>query len=64
MAHILNQVVTQDSVNDLPQRIIIQWTNDDTGEMEQKIVDYSELSSADQTIYDAFIIMNKTLMNA
>lgn len=63
MAHILNQVVVQDDQNNLPKRVIIQWTDDVTGDMEQKIVDYSTMSAADQTTYDNFIAMSEALMN-
>ena len=58
MANILNQVVVQENVEGIEKRMIVQYTNDATGENGQNIVDYSTLTAEEKTTFDNFIALS------
>lgn len=60
MANILNQVVVQENVEGIEKRMIVQYTDDATGENGQSIVDYSTLTAEEKATYDAFIALSNS----
>lgn len=61
MAKELIQVVTQDNqqgqFGQIAKRIIVQYHDTDTGEQDQVLVNYDEMSTEGKAIYDTFIQM-------
>jgi len=60
MANILNQVVVQENVEGIEKRMIVQYTDDATGENSQNIIDYSALTTEEKTIYNSFITLSES----
>ena len=60
MANILNQVVIQDNVEGIEKRMIVQYTNDETNENLQTIVNYDLLTVEEKTTYDNFITLSNS----
>lgn len=58
MAKTLIQVVSQYDVNGLPERVIVQWVDDVTGE-DQVIIDRADMVNPDGQIFDNY----KNLVN-
>lgn len=54
MANILKQAVVQYDVNNLPQRLIVQYVDDQTNEEKQEILNRDEMGSPDVQIFDNF----------
>ena len=64
MAKELKQTVAQNKIDEfVPKRIIVQFTDSDTGENDQKIVNYEDMSTESKAIYDTFIEMCEVYMN-
>lgn len=59
MAKVLKQVVSQYDVNGLPERVIVQWVDDATGEANQRIIDRADMVNPDGQIFDNY----KNLVN-
>jgi hypothetical protein len=60
MANILNQVVVQDNVEEIEKRMIVQYTDNQTQEKGQSIVDYSTLTAEEKATYDAFVTLSNS----
>lgn len=60
MANILNQVVVQENVEGIEKRMIVQYTDDATGENGQSIVEYSTLTAEEKTTFDNFIVLSNS----
>ena len=54
MAKVLKQVVNQYDVNNLPERVIVQWVDDVTGEEGQKIINRSDMVNPDGQVFDNY----------
>lgn len=54
MAKVLKQVVNQYGVNSLPERVIVQWVDDVTGEESQVIIDRGDMVNPDGQIFDNY----------
>jgi len=64
MAKELKQTVAQDNIDEIvPKRIIVQFRDSDTGEEDQKIVNYEDMTVESKAIYDTFIQMCEVYMN-
>lgn len=64
MAKELKQTVAQDNIDQIvPKRIIVQFRDSDTGEEDQKIVNYEDMTVESKAIYDTFIQMCEVYMN-
>lgn len=63
MANILNQVVVQDNVEGIQKRMIVQYTNDETNENLQAIVNYDLLTVEEKTTYDNFITLCESIIS-
>lgn len=68
MAKELIQVVTQDAqtgdLGNVPKRVLVQWSDSDTGDSDQEIVEYDSMTTEAKAIYDTFIQMCEVYMNA
>jgi len=57
----LIQVVTQDNLQGqfgpIGKRVIIQFNDTDTGEQDQVLVEYDDMTTEAKAIYDTFIQM-------
>ena len=64
MAKELKQTVAQNNIDEfVSKRIIVQFTDSDTGENDQKIINYDDMSVESKAIYDTFIQMCEVYMN-
>jgi hypothetical protein len=64
MAKELKQTVAQNNIDEfVPKRIIVQFTDSDTGENDQKIINYDNMTTEAKAIYDTFIQMCEIYMN-
>jgi hypothetical protein len=64
MAKELKQTVAQNNIDEfVPKRIIVQYKDSDTGENDQKIINYDDMSVESKAIYDTFIQMCEVYMN-
>jgi hypothetical protein len=64
MAKELKQTVAQNNIDEfVPKRIIVQYKDSDTGEDDQKIINYDDMSVESKAIYDTFIQMCEVYMN-
>lgn len=62
MANIYKQTVVQKDNGAIPKRIIVQYFDDVANQDKQEIVNYSDLSGAEQATYDAFIVLSESKM--
>ena len=62
MANILKQIVSQEANGLIPKRFIVQYFDDVANEDKQQIIDFADLSGAEQTTYDAFITLSSSKM--
>lgn len=57
----LIQVISQDAqtgdLGNVPKRILVQWSDDETGEASQEIVNYDDMTTEAKAIYNTFIQM-------
>jgi hypothetical protein len=67
MAKQLRQVVTQDDqsgmLGPIPKRIIVQWVDSESGDNNQEIVEYDNMTTEAKAIYDTFVQMCEVYMN-
>ena len=64
MAKELKQTVAQYNIDEfVPKRIIVQYKDSDTGEDDQKIINYDDMTTESKAIYDTFIQMCEVYMN-
>ena len=64
MAKELKQTVAQNNIDEfVPKRIIVQFTDSTTGQDDQKIINYDDMSVESKAIYDTFIQMCEVYMN-
>lgn len=54
MANTLKQAVVQYDVNNLPQRLIVQYVDDQTNEEKQEIIERDSMGNPDVQIFDNF----------
>jgi hypothetical protein len=60
----LKQTVAQNNIDEfVPKRIIVQFTDSDTGQDDQKIINYDDMTVESKAIYDTFIQMCEVYMN-
>ena len=68
MAKELIQVVTQDAqtgdLGNVHKRVLVQWSDADTGDAGQEIVEYDSMTTEAKAIYDTFIQLCEVYMNA
>ncbi len=62
MAKDLKKVVNQYNINDIPERIIIQWEDDVTGEPDQVIINYADMDAAQKATFDNYKNLVEQLM--
>lgn len=62
MANIFKQVVTQKGNSEIPERMIVQYFDDDSNEDKQVIVNRDDLTTEDKATYDAFIALSESKM--
>jgi len=68
MAKELLQVVTQDNLQGqfgpIEKRVIVQYNDMESGEQNQVLVNYDDMTTEAKAIYDTFIQMCEAYMNA